>query len=411
MVKTTVIKFLKKRWWLLIVIGVVILLVKGRQTKPAEVELATVGTKTITRTVTASGSLAVPDTDKVFAPLSGQINDVQITEGSVVKKGDVLLTYQAEPLAVAVAQAQSAYAAALKAQQTLNNTSLTDLDIKALQASVDQTRAAKDAAQFTYDQTNNETNKAALNTAVTAHETALAKYYSALKTNPNAVDTAATASAVTAAQTAWQESQRNYNQRVVTAPHAGVVSLNRDATGAVAAVANKVTGQGQHLFSIMTPNSLQFQAEVDENDVATLQLNQDVNLELDAYPGDVFVGQVVRIAGQTSINSSGSSVYLVAVTVTEPAKTFRAGLSGQASFILQTVKDVVAVPVRAITIKDDADNVFVFNSGNIKLQPVKLGVQSATDAQVISGLKQGDQVVVSNNLRDLIDGQAAASSK
>lgn len=391
----------------MIVIGVAILLVKGRQTKPAEVELATVSTKTITRTVTASGSLAVPDTDKVFAPLSGQINAVQVTEGTVVKRGDVLLTYQKQPLAVAVAQAQSVYSGALKAQQTLNNTALTDVDIKALQAAVDQTRAAKDAAQFTYDQTNNETNKAALNLAITAHETALAKYYSVLKTNPNLVDTTATASAVTAAHTAWQEAQRNYNLRVLTASHAGVVSFNRDATGNVAAVANKVTVQGQQLFSVMTPNSLQFQAEVDENDVATLQLGQAVNLELDAYPGDVFVSQVDRIAGQTSVNSSGSSVYLVAVSISEPAQSFRAGLSGQASFILQTVKDVVAVPVRAITIKDDTDNVFVFNNGSLKLQAVKLGVQSATDAQVISGLNKGDQVVVSNNLRDLKDGQAA----
>lgn len=405
------VKLLKKRWWLLIVIGVVILVAKGRQTKPAAVELATVGNKTITRAVTASGSLTVADTDKVFAPLSGQVYEVTVTEGTVVKQGEVLFTYQAQPLAVAVTQAQAAYSAAVKAQQTLNNTVLTDSDIKALQAAVDQTRAARDAAQFTYDQTNNETNRAALNTAITAHETALAKYYSALKTNPNTVDTTATASAVTAAHTAWQEAQRNYNQRVVTAPHAGVVSLNRDATGNVTAVANKVTVQGQQLFSVMTPNSLQFQAEVDENDVATLQLGQAVNLELDAYPGDVFVGQVGRIAGQTSVNSSGSSVYLVAVNISEPAKTFRAGLSGQASFILQTVKDVMAVPVRAITIKDDVDNVFVFNNGSLKLQSVKLGVQSATDAQVISGLNKGDQVVVSNNLRDLKDGQTAVSSK
>jgi len=410
-VSKKLVKFLKKRWWILIVIGVLILIIASRQEKSTKIEVATIGNKTITRTITASGTLAVPDGDKVFATLSGQIATVSVAEGAVVQQGAVLMTYQAEPLAVAVDQAHSAYLAAIKADKTLRNTILTDVDVKALQASVDQTRAARDAAQFTYDETNNETNKAALNAAITAHESALATYYASLKNNPNYVDLDASATAITAAEAAWKEAQRNYDNRVIVAPRAGVISINKDATGSTVVAPNKVVTQGQHLFSVVSAGTLQFQAEVDENDVATLQIDQDVNVELDAYPGDIFVGKVARVSGQTSLNSSGSEIYLVIVSINEPDKNFRAGLSGQASFVLQTVKDVPAVPVRALTIKDDADNVFVYQDGVITQKEVELGVQSATDAQIIGGLKPGDQVVVSSNIRDLKDGQKAEISQ
>ena len=129
--KQKVKNFLKKRWWLLIILGVIILFLANRQQKAVEVELATVESKTITRAISASGSLSTKESDKVFAPLTGQIDSVSALEGAVVKQGDLLMTYDAESLTVAVEQARAAYLAAEKALQATRNTTLSDTDIKA----------------------------------------------------------------------------------------------------------------------------------------------------------------------------------------------------------------------------------------------------------------------------------------
>lgn len=398
--------FKRRRWLWLVVIVTLVWLIFGRGEKPVVVELAAVGPKTIARTVSASGELKAPSANRVYAPLAGQIQSVVTEEGQLVKRGQLLFIYSSEALTAALKSAESTLLKAQQAREVVLESALGDLDLKSQQASVDQTRAARDVAQYNYDQDQTETNKATLNAAITAHNQTLAAYQAALEANPNALDLNSADTAVAAAEAALAQARVNYNQRGVVAPNDGTVALERDTLGQIIAVPGKVTMQGQLVATVVVPERLRFEAEVDGNDVATLSVSQIAELELDAYSGKTYTASVAYIAGQSTINSSGSAVYVVTVAINNPEATFRAGLTGQTAFLLETAEDVLSVPATAVLIREDKNIVYVVSNGKAKRREIETGVQSATDVQVTSGLSAGEQVVISSNTRDLIDGQA-----
>jgi len=393
-------KKIRKYWWVVVIVFIVGAAIFFTGRKKPIVELSSAQAKTITKSITTSGELKAPPQNNIYAPLAGQIEQVYVQEGESVVAGQLIYSYQAESLNQALKGAESALLVAKQAQQAVRQTILDDTDLKYYQSAVDGARAARDKARFDYEQDETEANKALWNSAITAHELALKNYYTALESNPNSLDLTTANEGVEAAEAALATAQKNYQNKGVVAPVAGTVSLSRDTTGQLALVPQKVTVQGQAVATVIDSHSLRFEAEVDETDVAHLVAGQDVEVELDPYLGETFAGIVEFVSGTSTVNSSGSEVYIVVIRLANPASTFRAGFSGQASFKIETVKDVLSIPSRAILVEDDEDIVYVYRDGRVEKRVVTLGLESATDAQVLTGISLGEQVVVSNNVRD-----------
>ena len=395
---------IKKRWWVwVIVILIIVGFGRGRTNRPT-VELATAAVTTIERTVLSSGELGVDTKAQLFAPLSGALLTVHVADGATVKRGDLLFTYDAASLYTALKTAESQLQTAQAAKRALDDAALTVTKRHSLQAAVDAAYSSKLQAQTAYDDNKTATTLAALDAAAAAYQQAVAAQEAAVAAQPKAADYTKAQAAIDAAQAGLWDAQGSSNKRTVVAPADGILAIGKDASGIVLG-AGRTTIAGQLMATIITKDVLRFNAVVDETDLAVLTTGQSARIELDAYPGDSFAGTLTALPVLPELSSTGSKVYTVTVTLTQPLDSMRVGMQGQAAFVVETTKDVLSVPSVAVVTSGKKNEVVVEKDGAVKHQEVEIGVESNESVQIISGIVAGDKVVISDNLRDLTDDQ------
>jgi len=142
-----------------------------------------------------------------------------------------------------------------------------------------------------------------------------------------------------------------------------------------------------------------FEAEVDESDIGKIVVGQKVVIELDAYPDDEFKGEVVEIGRMVALDSAGNKVVEVEIKLKrmeEDKKELLLGLSGEAEIILQEEQDVLLVPVEAVFLEDGKDYVFVVKDAQPVKRQLELGLENDDVVEALSGVRQGEKVVVGN---------------
>ncbi|HMW75277.1 MAG TPA: efflux RND transporter periplasmic adaptor subunit, partial [Saprospiraceae bacterium] len=185
---------------------------------------------------------------------------------------------------------------------------------------------------------------------------------------------------------------------------------------------------GTEMMRIANLNIMEVQAEVSENDILRVQLGNDVNIEVDAYPNKKFKGKVTEISNSSTtagLESSSASLatdkitnYIVKIIIDQssysdlivPGKgfPFRPGMSASVEITTNIVKDALCVPIQAVTTREigkDTTNhtnpkaddlkevVFVPTNDTARMVEVSTGIQDEAYIQVLSGIKPGEKVV------------------
>ncbi|HEV2113866.1 MAG TPA: efflux RND transporter periplasmic adaptor subunit, partial [Terriglobales bacterium] len=202
---------------------------------------------------------------------------------------------------------------------------------------------------------------------------------------------------------------------------------------------------GSTLMTLADLGVITAEVQADETDIVNVKLGQPAEVTIDAIPDKTFKGVVteigdnaiVRSTGVATTQTTGSSQeakdFKVVVTLTDPPPNLRPGLSTTAKITTATRKSVLAIPIQALTVrqqkdlKDDADNkkksvasdkplteedkkeiqgVFVVENNKAKFVPVTTGVTGTTDIEVLSGLRDGQTIVTGSYkvLRSLRNG-------
>lgn len=176
--------------------------------------------------------------------------------------------------------------------------------------------------------------------------------------------------------------QRNLKDAVLTAPFAGTVySLNMYA--------------GQEIFAntevvkIADGSSLEFKAEVDETDIPKVQNGQIAQISFDAYEGESFNSEVLAINTQSIQTSTGATAYEVKLKLPKE-RNFFLGMSGEGEITVDQKQDVLIIPIEAVI---DDKFVYVKQDGEFVKKEVSLGLSSESDAEVTSGLTEGEEIV------------------
>lgn len=144
------------------------------------------------------------------------------------------------------------------------------------------------------------------------------------------------------------------------------------------------------VFTVADPGNLIFEAEIDEADVGQIEVGQSAELILDAFPDEPINSAVNRIDFNATVDSSGATVYQVELELANPAK-FRLGLNGEATITIAEKTNVLTVPFASIT----SDNrVQVVRNGRLETVTVIPGIASDERREIISGLSEGEQVVL-----------------
>src|ERR1700733_1220268 len=179
----------------------------------------------------------------------------------------------------------------------------------------------------------------------------------------------------------------------ITAPFAGVVTKRYADTGSLIQAGTTSETQSMPVVQLAEWSKLRLVVPVPESAVPQLRLGTVVSVHVSALNRD-FEGEVARFAD--SLNEETRTMH-TEIDVKNPRGTLKEGMYAEVKLVLQEVKSALNVPVQAIQRGSSAASVFrVDAQGRIEERKVTLGEETSDRVQVLSGLVEGDRVVIGN---------------
>jgi RND family efflux transporter MFP subunit len=190
----------------------------------------------------------------------------------------------------------------------------------------------------------------------------------------------------------------------ITAPFDGVITARYADTGAMLAAGTTSEQQALPLVKLSQNGLLRLEIPVPEADVPTVILGKKVSVEVQAL-NRTFQGTVARFTDKVD---SSTRTMMTEVDVPNPQLEIVPGMYAYVSFPTQQKSDVLVVPVQGISRQGNKAVAYLVNSyKRIEVQPVTLGMETHSQIEILSGLSEGDLVVVGSTSQ-LRDGQRVA---
>lgn len=145
-------------------------------------------------------------------------------------------------------------------------------------------------------------------------------------------------------------------------------------------------------INISNMDKIIFLANVDETEIGQITLGMQAQINLDAFPDKTFTGSVGKIAFAAEQTSAGATVFPVEIYLTEPTG-LRIGLNGDVSIGVRESQNTFSIPLEAVREEDDLQFVYVKEGETYRKQPVKTGIQTEDDVEILEGLSQNQEVV------------------
>lgn len=151
--------------------------------------------------------------------------------------------------------------------------------------------------------------------------------------------------------------------------------------------------EGTVLMKLANMEHLVFKGTVDEIDVGKLKEGMEAEIKIGALPTDKVKG-VLRKISLKAEKKENATVFPIEVTIPKGIKvTLRAGYSANASLIIQKKDSVLIIPERTVTFRNDSAFVKVaLGTGKDEERQIKTGLSDAINIEILSGLKEGDEV-------------------
>lgn len=365
-------------------------------------ETVTVERGSINNTVTATGTLEATNTVEVGCQVSGVIEKLYVDFNSVVKKGQLIAE--------------------------LDKSSLLST-LKTSEANLEEAEA-----ELEYKEKNLKRMKMLFDNDVLAESDYDEAVY----------DYKLSKAAVKSAQANVEKAERDLSYTNIYSPIDGIV-CNREVEEGETVAASYSTPE---LFTIVNDLlEMQVEADIDEADIGQVKLDQNVGFTVDAFPDDVFKGKVSEIRLEPT-EESNVITYTVIILVSNPEKKLKPGMTASISVYVEEASDVLLVSGKAIRFSPDRDMMKEFMSSlpegqkmgpppgmdhkmsigggmqassgkrqgppagmseqddshkilwlkdgeTIKPVPVEIGINDGTQIQILSGLEEGQDVVVS----------------
>ena len=173
----------------------------------------------------------------------------------------------------------------------------------------------------------------------------------------------------------------------------GREGMKADMDGVIASVDSLQTNsaaQGAALFSIASMEDVRVRIEISPDDYSKMKTGPAVTITV----GDnTYQGTLTSVDNIAVQNESGTPVIGAQIHINDPNENICIGATAKVRMTVAESKDVLLVPTEVINASTDGDFVYVIENGVVKERPVELGTSSATDTEIISGLKEGEQVV------------------
>ena len=343
-----------------------------RREKGKEVTAEKITFGTVQQKVTGSGQIKPAVEVKVSAQVAGKIVKLTVKEGDRVRKGMLLVAldptqYLAtvdrnkSSLMAAKANEKKAHSDLVRSQELFKRNLISQAEYEAVQAS----------------------SEAAISNRMQA-------------------------------EAALKEAEDALSKTKLYATMDGVVTRLNKETGEMAIGAQF---QEDVIMVVSDLSVMEAVVEIDENDVVHVHLGDSARVELDAFADTSFAGSVTEIANSAITKGLGTQEQVtnfeVTVTLNQPDKRFRPGMSTTVDILTKKLEHVLRLPIQAVTVRapeelekgkpetaesEDPDRkmtevVFVIEKDRAQAKPVKLGISDDTHYAVLHGLHDGDRVI------------------
>lgn len=188
---------------------------------------------------------------------------------------------------------------------------------------------------------------------------------------------------------ALQLSEARLAKTDVNAPFAGILGLRRVSPG------DYVT-PGQDLVNIEDIDPIKVDFSIPERYLSALSTGQRIRVQVDAFPGQDFQGEVYAVDPQ--IDPAGRSIAIRA-HVANPGLLLRPGLFARVRLIVDERPDALVIPEEAIVPRGEQRYVFRVEDGKASLTPVTLGQRREGRVEIVEGLSEGATVVTAGQLK------------
>jgi HlyD family secretion protein len=352
--------------------------------KPIAVSVQMAKGGEIKNTNTFTGTTKVKEETAVTVEMGGIIQEIYVTLGQQVKKGDKLLTIKGDDAQNSVKQAQAALDIA-KASYTNSKYSLEE-NLKTAQRTYDEVKRTHDNNTQLYqaEAISEETYKASvanfkqakqsLDMAQKSYDTANGKSTAELE------DLAA--KQLNQAQVAYDIAASNLNKLTLIAPVDGIVTTkNFDE--------KEMISQQQPAFVISSPSILEIDLKVTQADLSKFTAGQEVDVKINDKATKGTIRYVPVVVNATT------SLYDIEVLVDNSQGDFKAGMSADVEVSIEKQSQTITVPKKAVFEEDGKKYVYINNSDNKAVKTeITTGIVTSTTMEIKSGISKDDTVVI-----------------
>lgn len=388
--------FFKRRKKAIIIFGVIafiaILIIfnlQSQREKSLKVTVEKAKKENLTSIISASGEVKPKKNVNISAHVAGRIVRIGVEEGQRVQKDDFLLKLDSTQYE-AMADRDRALISSYKA------------DLIRAEATLKKDEKFYERQKKLYDE--KLISEELLESANAQYEISKAQHQAIIFQ-------------IEQAQASLQSTLDTLSKTVYHSPIDGIITSLRVEEGEIAMIGT-MNNPGTILMTIADLSVMEVEVEVDETDVIGVKNGQMAEVRVDALPDQTIEGKVTEIGSsalQQTTTAQESKDFKVVITLENPPESLKPGLSASADIITAEKQDVLAVPISALVLRekegennnndDQEEGVYVVENSRVKFSPVEKGIMGEMVIEIISGLEEGQEIVVGpySALRQLKD--------
>jgi HlyD family secretion protein len=358
-------------------------------------KLAVVEKGDIARSVVATGKIEPLAKVEVKSKASGLVKQVFVHYSDWVKTGQVLVELDKEELQAQVRESRAALLAAQAAEDSAaatyekNKVEAEAPDLPFLKANMDRAQQLKSQGLIA---------QSVLEDAERTYQLALNKQMTALRNiSVSRAEIARAKAGVAQAQATLDRTEENLRNSTIVSPMDGIV-LSRDVE--VGDAVSSILVLGSQAASIMTlgdVSDVYVLGKVDEADIGKVYLGQPARIVVESFKDKKFYGKVTKIS-PLGVEKDNVTTFEVRVSIRNPGGELKANMSANAEIILEEKKNVLLVPESGVIYdRQRAASLEVSDPASEKGRrqvAVKVGISNGIRTELISGLKEGDRLIL-----------------
>jgi HlyD family secretion protein len=419
--------------------GVVLLLAilafvnfRFKRVEGIEVTTEAIQKRNLESIVSASGKIQPKTLVNISADTMGRVTGLAVNEGDRVTKGQFLLEIDPRNLRTRVQSGEASLQASIsQLEQSRLSLENARLSLKLAEDNYNRQRELWKGGLTTREALERAENE------FKAQQASLAAQEQSIKTQQARIQQE---------RASLSSAQYDLSRVRIESPINGIVTRRNIEEGETA-VTGTMNNPGTVLLTVADMSVIEAEVEVDETDIPNVQMGQTAKVTIDAMPGKTFTAKVTEI-GNSPIQAAGQAAsaqatnFMVVLTLDGEIPDVRPGFTCTAEITTATRTNTLAVPIQATTVREvvvddkgaivrepvtpgqgrrpatpvgelkegqerkELEGVFVVTDNTVRFEPVVTGIAGERYFEVVSGLKEGDQVITGpfSSVRELRDG-------